>query len=263
MSSGKPFISFRTVRITILLVILFFVGTDTWLRKLRVSDWSQSLWVVLYPINGDGSALSSDYIRSLQEADFDGIEIFMASEAARHGLALPVPIKIKLAPEVSTHPPVLPTTGAALEVIWWSLKMRYWAMQSDTFEGPGADIQIFVRYFDPATHQQLEHSLGLEKGLLGLANVFADGRQRGQNQIVIAHEMLHTLGASDKYHAKSGQPRYPDGFASPDKTPLFPQSHAELMAGRIAITETEAIIPQHFKEVIIGALTAREIRWLE
>jgi hypothetical protein len=57
-------------------------------------------------------------------------------------------------------------------------------------------------------------------------------------------------------------PAYPDGYADPERMPLFPQLKAEIMGGRIPISETQAIIPNGLKEVSVGSQTAAEIRWL-
>ena len=77
--------------------------------------------------------------------------------------------------------------------------MRYWAFSFDEYEGPKPDIRMFIVYFDPKTHKQLNNSLGLEKGLIGVVNAFADNEMEEQNNVVLAHEILHTLGAADKY----------------------------------------------------------------
>ncbi len=39
----------------------------------------------------------------------------------------------------------------------------------------------------------------------------------GGNQVVVAHELLHTLGATDKYARASGQPLEPDGLGDPQQ----------------------------------------------
>jgi hypothetical protein len=80
------------------------------------------------------------------------------------------------------------------------------------------------------------------------------------NNVVIAHEFLHTLGPSDKYDPATGQPSPPDGLAEPDRAPLYPQRYAEIMGGRIARAADDAIIPQSLKYVLIGPVTAAEIR---
>jgi len=74
---------------------------------------------------------------------------------------------------------------------------------------------------------------------------------------------MHTLGATDKYDPVSGRPIFPDGYAKPGQTPRYPQYFAELMAGRIANSATTATIPSSLDEVLIGALSAREINWVQ
>ena len=64
---------FKAIRITLLLLILFFVAVSTWLSQSRSTDWNNSLWVKIYPINGDGSAASTRYIEKLRIDSFDGI----------------------------------------------------------------------------------------------------------------------------------------------------------------------------------------------
>jgi hypothetical protein len=139
--------------------------------------------------------------------------------------------------------------------------MRYWAWRVDAPPGPAPDIKLFVLYHDPAISPELPHSLGLQKGLLGIVHVFADADMRGSNDTVLAHELLHTLGATDKYDLRTNQPIHPDGYAEPDRQPLHPQSWAELMAGRIPVSSTEATAPESLQQVLIGEKTASEIGW--
>ena len=73
---------------------------------------------------------------------------------------------------------------------------------------------------------------------------------------------MHTVGASDKYDPKSGQPIYPDGYAEPKLNPRYPQSKAEIMGGRIPVCNKEASIPWSLKQVTVGPQTAIEIGWL-
>ena len=74
--------------------------------------------------------------------------------------------------------------------------------------------------------------------------------------------MLHTLGATDKYDLRTNMPSYPDGFAHPERRPLYPQTHAEIMGGRIALDDTSAMIPASLDDALVGPTTAEEIRWL-
>jgi len=83
-----------------------------------------------------------------------------------------------------------------------------------------------------------------------------------RNNVVIAHEMLHTVGASDKYDVSTKLPVYPVGYADLNRVPLHPQSKAEIMAGRIPLSEQEAVMPSGLKSTMVGETTAIEIRWL-
>ena len=81
------------------------------------------------------------------------------------------------------------------------------------------------------------------------------------NNIVIAHEFLHTVGATDKDDLANDQPQFPDGYADPQRTPLVPQDQAEIMAGRRMLSETEWEMPDSLRSVVIGPKTALEINW--
>ncbi len=90
---------------------------------------------------------------------------------------------------------------------------------------------------------------------------FAAAEMDGPNDVVIAHEMLHTVGATDKYNLVDDAPRFPDGYGDPSQKPLFPQRDAELMAGRRMLAPGKWVQAAGLDEVVIGAATALEIRW--
>ncbi len=187
----------------------------------------------------------------------------MSREAGRHHVQIKDPVTVKLAGEVKALPPQTPSDANTLKIMWWSLKLRYWAYASDNYEGAAPNIKIFVLFYDPKTHATLDHSVGLEEGLIGVAKVFADPKQAEQNNVVIAHEMLHTIGATDKYGLDTLQPTYPEGYAEPNKAPLLPQKKAEIMAGRIPVSESKSTLPKTLRDVMIGETTGKEIRWVE
>lgn len=258
---------FRKLRIAVLGFVLLNVMLGAWLARARSTDWDQPLNVVVYAINGDRSSVSASYIEAMESLDYEGreaffadIEAFFEREAARHGLELTKPVEIRYAGTLEAQPPMPPRGGSTLSIMLWSLKLRYWAWQHDDY--PYAqDVVIFVRYFDPDRSPVLAHSLGLQKGLLGVVNAFAVKRMREENHIVIAHELLHTVGATDKYDPVTTLPRHPDGYADPFLDPLHPQTDAEIMAGRIALAADRAEQPEGFEDVVVGGATAIEIKW--
>lgn len=255
---------FRTLRISLMLIILLAVAGDAWLTQKRSTSWDSPLWVSVYPINADSSEATARYVASLTNDTFAPIEEFMAREAARYQVGQTQPITLRLAPEVRARPPTPPPNGQRLAVMWWSLKMRYWAWSIQReYGGPPGNVVMFVQYFDPALTNRVAHSLGLQKGLIGVVNAFATRKMNGENNVVIAHELLHTVGATDKYDPHNSLPIHPQGFAEPDRVPLYPQRHAEIMGGRVPISEHEADIPSNLGKVIVGPETAREINWLK
>ena len=251
---------FKAIRISVLLLILVFVGLSTWLTQARSTDWNNSLWIKIYPINADSTEVSANYIDKLKVENFADIETFVAAEASRYGKTLSRPLRVELGEPIAEQPPQLPAGANVLDVMWWSLKMRWWASstagEQDEIE---PDVRIFVRYHEPTRGIALENSVGLQKGMVGIVNAYAGRRHRGTNNVIIAHEFLHTLGATDKYSPVSGHPIAPDGLADPARKPLYPQSKAEIMGGRIALAADDSVIPKSLKYALIGPLTASEI----
>ena len=254
---------FKKIRIAILLFILFLVGANAYLTQLRSTDWDQSLEVVIYPVNGDNSTAAADYIDFLTRDAFKPIEQFMQIEGEGYGLSLVDPVLVELAPEVSTLPPPAPFGANIFAIMLWSMKLRYWAWKNDTYEGPLVNIQVFVLYFDPQAHKQLDHSLGLKEGHICMVKAFASRHQAASNNVIITHEMLHTLGATDKYDLQTLQPNYPEGYADPDRKPLYPQQYGEIMGRAIPLSETESKHPPALGYTVVGSQTAREIKWIE
>jgi len=252
---------FKAIRVGVLLLILFFVSVSAWLTQARSTDWNNSLWVKIYPVNGDGSEAANDYIHGLKLDDFAAIEEFIARETEKFGHTITRPVRMELGEEVHEQPPRMSSSPSTLDVMLWSLKMRWWAAGvTEGQDNPAPDVKIFVRYHTPREDFVLENSVGLQKGMVGIVNAYASPRRAGANNVIIAHEFLHTLGATDKYDPSTGLPAFPLGYAEPERLPKFPQRYAEIMGGRIPLADDDAIIPKSLRYVMIGDLTAAEIR---
>ena len=251
---------FKAIRISILLLILIFVALSTWLSAARSTDWNNTLYVKVYPINADGSELTSRYIAGLDVGTFEGIETFVARETERYGRSVSRPVRMELGEVISGQPPSLDGASSVLDVMLWSLKMRWWVgSATDDQDAIEPDVSIFVRYHQAEDVFVLENSVGVQKGMFGIVNAYTGRRHTGRNNVIIAHEFFHTLGASDKYELGTGQPHNPDGLAEPDRSPLYPQRYAEIMGGRIALADDAAVIPKSLKFARVGPITAVEI----
>jgi hypothetical protein len=252
----------KTIRIGVLLIVLAAVAVSAWLDRRNTQSWHDTLWVGLYPLNADGSAEVARYIGSLAAKDFTPIEDFLSREAHRYGVAAEQPVHIELYPEGHELPPALAPGAGPLGIAWWSLKLRRYAARAADIPGRARPrIRLFVVYYDPSKLDRAPDSHGLQKGLVGVVHAFASRTMSAGNNIVITHELLHTVGATDKYDLGSGEPLYPQGFADPEQRPLYPQERAEIMAVRRALSARDSDFPPGLAAVVVGAATAHEIRW--
>lgn len=250
----------KTVRIAILSLVLALVALYTWADRRRMAEWDQTAWIAVFPVNGDGAARTDEYVSGLTRERFADIERFFAREAGAFGVPLERPVHVELYAPVEAMPPLLEPGTGLLGRVAWSLRMRWfsWRHAGDAL----ADIRVFVIYHDPDRVEAVPHSLGLQKGLLGVVYAYADPAADATNSLVIAHEALHALGATDKYDLATNLPVYPDGYGEPDAEPRHPQAFAEIMAGRVAVSPGEARMPAGLGEAVVGARTAQEIGWL-
>lgn len=256
-------IKFKHLRIIILLLVLAYVVADRMVSDDLVSDWDIPLKIVVYPVNADGSVASTNHIAKLKQSSFDSIAKLMQREGARYNIDLENSIFFQLSDEIKSVPPSPPEGDSIPKIMLWSLKLRFWTWRNDNYKGVEPDIKVFVLFFDPETMPALGHSTGLEKGRIALVNAFAHSGANHENNFVILHELLHTLGATDKYNLANNMPSYPDGFAEPNREPLYPQRYAEVMGGRIPQSESLATMPEDIKHAYFGPKTAAEIGWVK
>jgi hypothetical protein len=252
----------KRLRIAVLLYVLLFVAAAQYFTTRQTTDWDAPLWVDIYAVAGDAEPATRRYIDELSSTEFADAEAFLAREAKRYGVDLDQPFKLRIIGEHRDALPELAPDAGAVGVLSWSLRMRWVAARRQwQSDGPSGDIVVFAVFHEPTQGTALDRSTALDKGLIAVANLFADRAAHGGNQIVLAHELLHTLRATDKYSLTSNAPLYPDGYAAPEARPLLPQTKAELMAGRIPLDERRADMPTTLRDVVIGPATAREIGW--
>lgn len=253
--------TWRHIRLAVLIAILALTGLATLSQLSLNRDWSNSQRISVYPINGDNDPSTRDYIKTLSSAHFEPVVAFLQEEAGAFDFPSPK-LSIILGPEVEQLPPVPPADRSILSMTSWSLRLRWWLYQSISSFGLGPrNINLFMIYQQGRKDAPLPHSFGLQKGLLGIVHAYGRRDLAGSNNVVLAHELLHIYGASDKYRHDT-YPLYPQGFAEPDREPRYPQRFAEIMGGRIPLDSQHAIIPESLAYCLIGATTAEEIGWL-
>ncbi|MEW4983175.1 MAG: hypothetical protein AB1Y31_08330 [Cycloclasticus sp.] len=249
----------KALRIILLLCVFGFVAFYTKLQRLESMAWTETLAVLIYPINGDGAPLTEQYIAQLSKKNFSSVDEFFKKQWGLYSEFDFNPVEVRLQSAVMSQPPEPPVDGNTLKVIFWSLRLRLWAYQN-SITSDMSTVNIFVRFHQTDSGKRLAHSLGLQKGLIGVVNGYASAAHQERNNIVIAHELLHTVGASDKYDLVTGQPIYPNGFAMPNSN--YNQSKAEIMAGRIPLNKSESVMAQSLRQCMVGHKTATEIGWV-
>ncbi|MDA3834079.1 MAG: hypothetical protein PF495_11850 [Spirochaetales bacterium] len=258
---AKTMTSFRLLRILGLLTVLVLVGLNRWQTSAATARWDMSQWVVVYPVNGDGLSTTSAYIEGLRVGQFAPVAEYLNSQAYNHGVSLATPFTVDLAPQVTAIPPEIPLERSVLSVVWYSLRLRYFGLTNNPYDGPSPDIKIYVLYFSPFPGTVLPHSVGLQNGKIGVVNGFASWKHTRLTNIILTHEILHTVGASDKYDVVLNQPHFPQGYADPEQVPLYPQYRAEIMGATIMLSEDKPRLPISLGETTVGDVTAREINW--
>ena len=250
----------KKIRVTILLLILLVVAVNAW-RDMN-QDWTKPIIVLLHPINADGQVATEKYIQQLSIDDLDESKAYLAEQSAKYR-GQPIALYFQLGREIQQLPPKVPESNSALDNILWSLKFRYYAWKQHE-NGDGAPaVTLYLNYYDPKLTKQVKHSTALERGRIGMVNLFASAKQSEQNKVVLVHELLHTVGAKDKYDLTTGQPIFPLGYAHPEQNPRYPQQYAEIMGGYIPLSERKSKTPHDLEDTMMSHLTAQEIGWVK
>lgn len=166
-----------------------------------------------------------------------------------------------MGPILEQAPPLPPRNADYWTRLKWALNLRWWHWRLNT-GGLHPDIVIVARYSAQDAQNLDLHSIGMSSPRLGLVSLSIGEGLQSLNRVMLAHELLHTVNATDLYHPVTGLPGYPEGFVQPDREPLYPQPAAEIMAGRIPLGPESARQATSLQQCRIGARTAEEIGWL-
>jgi len=255
---------FKLARIVFLLSILFVLVAGTWITEKRMAAWDRPILVTVYPVAADGRRSTLKYAEQLEEEWFDEINRFFDRQSGPYGFTVTPAFRFQIARASTDLPPAVPEQFDTAAIAWWSLKMRWWTWTKQLTDGLiDPDIQMFMLFHNVAASSEVGISVGMRKGRYGLVKSFANDAMRSTNLVVFTHEMLHVLGATDKYVLSTGDPIYPHGFADPNQRPLFPQTRAEIMGGGIPLSAYSSTMPESLADCKIGRQTAEEIGFFD
>lgn len=251
---------FKFIRIFILLFILASVWSTTLNQKRILQDWQGTTDVVIIPIVADDDKTTQGYLQQLTEQDFNQIRKFFKREIKRYRPELSHSLLLRLSDQIDNTPPPAPKGDISkLSIIFWSLKIRWWAYNNRPADYHSQQIRLYVLYNKPKVGKRLPHSTGLQKGMIGIIHAYTGKKNNAHNNLIIAHELLHIFGASDKYDLKTGLAINPNGYAEPNKKPLHPQRFVEIMGRTIARSGSSHEIGDRLSLAIINKQTAKEI----
>ena len=255
---------FKLMRIVVLLSILFVIVVSAWMTEQRMAAWERPILVTVYPIAADEQEQTRRFAEALSESDFDPVNEFFARASQPYGFTVTPAFRFQVAEVSADKPPEVPGQFDTAAIGWWSLKMRWWAWMRSLRDGMvEPDVQMFVLFHSLNGDNEVGISVGMRKGRYGIVKAYARPSLQSRNLIVFTHELLHVLGATDKYVLTNGEPVYPHGYADPDQRPLFPQTRAEIMGGRIPLNAFSSVMPKTLSECHIGRQTAEEIGFLQ
>ena len=189
-------------------------------RQFR-NGWDETS-VGVYPIQETDDPQTQAYLSALSTRDLADVEVFLNDEAKEYGITVFRPVSVELLPAVEERPPERAPDSGLLGNMWWSLKMRIYARRAALSTGRELpQIRIFVLYHNPDVTPQVPHSVGLQKGLVGVVHAFADRSLGGGNNVVIAHELLHTLARPTNTTSAASRRCIPSGTPNHSGTHVF------------------------------------------
>lgn len=259
---------FYLARVGVLLFVLFLVilyaVRDVRSRRAR-NDWNVPVDVAVVLVHVAGTeAVVPEALQAFRDRA-PALEDRLADEARRirPGMVRPFRFKVFGPVEAAAAAPE-PASDGVVDLAKQAWNQSRWLAKIDPAAGvvdDHWDTRIYVEARKPASEKRsFVEGQSQEGGRIGVVAVELDPSMADFTLFVVAHELLHTLGATDKYDA-SGFALDPIGLAEPDLVPRYPQRFAEVMARNRPLAPGREAIPAKLDELAVGGLTAREIGW--
>ncbi|MBK7992324.1 MAG: hypothetical protein IPK14_02595 [Blastocatellia bacterium] len=250
-----------------ILLVVLLVSARIYYTDHRKLDWDRTYNVALVEVVYDSK---KDKTRALSISGRDllqhSLEKWFESEAKRVYNSNIKPFRFKLLGPVFSQElaPELPLTD---DNIWTKYKqtstfINYFNNQLlETGSNPDDyDIKLYL-YIYPADKREdyeKQHSVGTTRGRFGVVFLPVGKQSTGRTLCLIAHEILHTVGASDKYD-ENHFTLFPDGYFEPTKR--YPQEFAEIMSLAFPLSPGKEKDAENLDLSRVGEKTAIEIGW--
>jgi hypothetical protein len=250
------------ILLTILAVVLLWAFNDVTRRRAR-NDWTRTLSVAVVilrrgPVDREAVASLRTGTGVLQDRLAQEYTRYQPRAARPFALQAVGPI------DVGEDPPSAPGE-ALLDLARYSFNLWRYLRGVNALAGPqvkNADMAVYVVTHVPKSARRTHvEGVSQQGGKVGIVEVELDPKMVDFALFVTAHEIFHTLGATDKYDS-AGRTLIPAGLADPTVSPLFPQRYAEIMARNVVLSRTEERPPDSLEELRVGPNTAIEIGWL-
>ncbi len=272
MTGTKPRVKLRQ-RLVLLFFAAFLVSAYAWRSASRVPWESGRVRVLVLEILPP-DAEASDPLRKLNgaidsaDATLRTAEAWLANEYASYAPSHPpltVSLEVSGPHAVAISPPDLsePDLGR------WELMKRafafYWYYRG-LARDLGADFGDYdarvVVLLDGGGGDAEAMSLADRKQRFGVVHLDPEVPDPNYALVTVLHELMHALGATDKYDPDTFLATWPEGFVQPHRDPVFPQEFAEIMAVDIPLAPKDEREPERLAEVRVGVRTAAEIGWI-
>jgi hypothetical protein len=254
----------RNIRIAVLLAVL--VGVIGWGYRQRQFLGYRRNWLAPLPV-AVVLVAKKPVPRATVAAWRSGLERLEGwgeEEIARYrGATHMPPIAFRLTEPVVSEPPPLP--GAEVGVTdraAAALAFERAAKEIDAKAGvTSADQIVILVLLGEGTGAPVE-GLAEREGKRGVVQSNASETELGLELVATFHEVLHCVGATDKYD-ENGHAVGVTALAEPDLAPLYPQRFGEVMVGEVALAEGSGRPIRDLTEAMVGPETAREVGWVK
>ena len=248
------------VLLALLVVVVAYAIHAVRSRRARKA-WDHTLRVAVIVVrkgNVDDAAVAA--LRDRAPA----LEARLEEELHRWRPGAPKPFAFTVVGPLDTPGAAPAATGdGILELASHAWELHRWTNDADArakIEAAAFDSRIYVTASPPNGKVHMVEGASEQGGRVGVVSIDLDTQAVVVDFAlsVIAHELLHTLDATDHYD-DAGRAKIPDGLAEPELGTS--QRFVEIMTRGRPVSPTEEKTLDSIDELAVGPATAREIGW--